>query len=125
MPQQKAISMRTPYSRPRMLARLRPLRLMSASSRRTALRLFISSGCSMEPRARALRWISGELSRFLGPQIASSVTIITEILRSLHYVTIMNSMTGGAHVGHLFELDEPGRYRGTRRGNAPAVPQLE
>ena len=23
------------------------------------------------------------------------------------------------------ELDEPGRYRGTRRGIAPSVPQLE
>ena len=63
IPQQKAISMRTPCSRPRMPARLRPLRLMSASSRRTALRLFISSGCLMEPRARALRWISGASSR--------------------------------------------------------------
>jgi len=40
-------------------------------------------------------------------------------------LALRNSMTGGAYVGHLHELDQPGRYRGTRRRMASPLQQLE
>ena len=49
------------------------------------------------------------------PKIDSYVTPVTVGTRLLTYVVSMEIRTGGTHVGHFHELDQPGRYRGTCR----------